>query len=82
MVQKMHAFFFHELQLISLLLIRNSYLKMCEIFHSRFRLAFIKLYIFVQQSGLEKMAKTLILNPICSPQFFSMSFTPTSSYAI
>ena len=58
-VQKMHYFFFRELQLIAdLLWIRNYYtswsawfifLKLCGIFYFRFRLVFIKLYIFVKK---------------------------------
>ena len=62
MVQKMPSFFFHELQLMTiLLLISDSYneLKhkarisktMCEIFHFRFRFIFIKVYVFVQQNA-------------------------------
>ena len=61
MVQKMPSFFIRELQLITvLLLISNSYislsttfisLKLCVIFHFRFRFVFIKFYIFVQQNA-------------------------------
>ena len=66
MVQKMPSFLFRELQLISFIfnLLFLYELKhkvrlsktVCGIFHFRFRFAYIKVYIFVQQN-----ASTLLL---------------------
>ena len=59
----MPFFFFRELQLITVLLLINLRFlyelkhklrlskTMCRIFHSRFRFAFIKVYIFIQQNA-------------------------------
>ena len=67
----MHSFFFQELQLITvLLLVRNSYmiwstwfisLKLCGVFYFRFCLAFVKLYISVQQNAWILWLKSIII---------------------
>ena len=54
-LQKKHSFFFHEFQLIKVLLLlkQNVHLSktVCGIFHFQFRVVFIKVYIFVQQKA-------------------------------
>ena len=66
--KKMPPFFFRELQLIKSFTFNLRFLyelrhkarlfkTVCEIFHFRFRLVFIKVYIFVQQNACSSLKK-------------------------